>query len=119
MNRASNQDLSSTCMMYTSYKNETGHSQPSLSIKSCMCQFGAHNVGLELCEIFSMCCAATLSSYASKFAVNMMLVCVIGSLIGGDTRTKQNFDFVLGIFLAPVWPYHLKIVRCKTSVDLL
>ena len=27
--------------------------------------------------------------------------------------------FVFGLFLAPIWPYHLNIVRCKTSVDLL
>ena len=32
---------------------------------------------------------------------------------------NKKFGFVFGTFLAPVWPYHLEIARCKTSVDLL
>ena len=32
---------------------------------------------------------------------------------------NKNFGFVFGIFLAAVWPQHLNIARCKTSVDLL
>ena len=30
-----------------------------------------------------------------------------------------NFGFVFGTFLAPVWPYHLEIARCKTTINLL
>ena len=29
---------------------------------------------------------------------------------------NKNFVFVFGTFLAPVWPYHLEISRCKTAV---
>ena len=32
---------------------------------------------------------------------------------------NKNFGFVFGTFLAPVWPYHFEIARCKTSVNLL
>ena len=32
---------------------------------------------------------------------------------------NKNIGFVFGTFLAPVWPYHLEIARCKTSVNLL
>ena len=32
---------------------------------------------------------------------------------------NKNLDFVFVTFLAPVWPYHLEIARCKTSVNLL
>ena len=32
---------------------------------------------------------------------------------------NKNFGFVFGTFLAPVWPYHLEIARCKTTVNLL
>ena len=32
---------------------------------------------------------------------------------------NNNFGFVFGTFLAPVWPYHLEIARCKTTVNLL
>ena len=32
---------------------------------------------------------------------------------------NKNFGFAFGTFLAPVWPYHLEIARCKTLVNLL
>ena len=48
----------------------TGHSHNSYSIKSCMRQFGAHSLGLELCVTLSVCCAATFSSHTSKSSVN-------------------------------------------------
>ena len=32
---------------------------------------------------------------------------------------NKHFGFVFGTFLTPVWPYHLDIVRCKTTVNLL
>ena len=32
---------------------------------------------------------------------------------------NKNFGFVFGTFLAPVWPYHLEMARCKPSVDVL
>ena len=32
---------------------------------------------------------------------------------------NKNIGFVFGTFLAPVWPYHLEIARCKISVNLL
>ena len=32
---------------------------------------------------------------------------------------NKNFGFVFGTFLAPVWPYHLEIATCKTTVNLL
>ena len=31
----------------------------------------------------------------------------------------QNRNFRFDTLLAPVWPYHLKIARCKTTVNLL
>ena len=32
---------------------------------------------------------------------------------------NKKFGFVFGTFLAPIWPYHLEIARCRTSVDML
>ena len=32
---------------------------------------------------------------------------------------NKKFGFAFGTFLAPVWPYHLEIARCKTTVNLL
>ena len=40
------------------YKDKTGHSHTSLSIKSCICQFGAHGLGLEICVTLSVDFAA-------------------------------------------------------------